>query len=147
MAIRVGQLRGVFDDFGHRAADKVEIGCLPVLEEGHYVVVAPFSDPGFRIRGDFRDSLAVRTVGRTGEKARRLGGAEPIARRVAFTAMGERGDKIGAAIVSLATLGRRTERARTEKEQLPPVLQETPRKGKATSCARLDCFAAGWVKR
>ena len=121
LRFRVGQPRGVFDNFGHRAAYKIEIGCLPVFEEGDDTVVAPFSDPGFQIRGDVRDGLAIRAVGRTSEKARRLGGAKPVARGVAFTAMGECGDEIGAAIVSLAALRYRPERARTEKEQLPPV--------------------------
>src|SRR6516162_3520196 len=125
-AIIIGQPRGVFDDFGHRTANKIEIGCLPVLEEGHDIVVAPVSDPGLRIRCDVRNSLAIRAMGGTGEKPRRLGGAEPVAWRVAFTAMGERGNEISAAIVSLAALRRRPERARIEKEQLPPVQQKPP---------------------
>src|SRR5207244_11576998 len=52
------------------------------------------------------------------------------ARRVAFPAMGERGDQIGAAIVGLTMVRRRMEWARSEKQELPAILQEAPGKRK-----------------
>src|SRR6266404_2020687 len=126
LTVGVRETGGALDDLGHRAADLVEIGSVAVGQHTDDVVLAPIADTGLAVGRDVRDLLAVRPVGVPGEKAVRLGRAEPVARCVTFAAVGKRGNEVGAAIVRFGALRRRPEWAWTKEEQLPPVLQETP---------------------
>ena len=96
---------GVFDDLRHRAPDKIEIGCLPVLQQGHDVIFAPAADAGFRIGGYVRHGLAARTRRCASQLTRRIASAEPIARRMTVTAPPDGRDQI-ATTVPIRVLGR-----------------------------------------
>src|SRR5271170_8450597 len=85
-AVLLAEPRCAFDDLGHRTADEVEIRRVAVGQQADDVVTAPITDAGFAVGGDVRNLLAVRTLRRAGEKARRIGCAERIARGVAIAA-------------------------------------------------------------
>src|SRR6202030_829425 len=107
------ETRSVAHDLAHRATDEVEVRGLAGFQQCHNVLFAPVADAGLRVGSYVRDALAVRPVRVAGEKAVRLGRAEPVARRVTFAAMGKRGNEVGAAIVRFGALRRRPEWART----------------------------------
>jgi len=77
---------GVSNDLGHRATDKIEIGCLPVLQQSHDVILAPAADARFRIGGYIWHSLAAWTRRRASQLTCRIASAEPITRRMTVTA-------------------------------------------------------------
>src|SRR5713101_2750487 len=108
-AVGVGETGGALDDLGHRAADLVEIRGVAVGQHTDDVVLAPIADAGLAVGRDVRDLLAVRPVRVPGEKAVRLGRAEPVAGCVTFAAVGESANEVGTAIVSFGALRRRPE--------------------------------------
>src|SRR6266851_8752090 len=95
-AVGVGEMGGALDDLGHRAADLVEIGGVAVGQHPDDVVLAPIADACLAVGRDIRDLLAVRPVRVPGEKAVRLGGAQPIARSVTIAAVGGSAKEVSA---------------------------------------------------
>ena len=122
-------MRGVAHDFAHRAANEVEFRSLACFQQRRDVLHGPVTDAGLRVGSYVRDRFAVRPVRVPGEKTVRLSRAEPVARCVTLTAVGERGNEVGAAIVRFGAIRRRPEWARTEKQEFPDGLQKPQREG------------------
>src|SRR6516162_553782 len=127
--VGIVETRGIFHELAHRTTDEVEFRGLAGFQQSRDVLFTPVADAGLRVGSYVGDCLAVRPVRVAGEKAVRLGRAEPVSLCVTFAAVGERGNEVGAAIVRFGALRRRPEWTRSEKQQFPSLLQEAPRDG------------------
>ena len=105
LKIRFGELTGaVLDNFGHRAADEIAIGQATVLEQSDDILPAPTADALLLVRCDVGNALTVWRILVACEFSVLVQPTEQVARCVAFTAVVQGANDVGAAVPFLGTL-------------------------------------------